>query len=104
MPIADILELYARVGRSLQGNGLKEAALPAADGEAALRLFAYEKWRVLGGDVYKLTARNELEPTYENWAYQGEDIDESIEVASDFVRGLVSRPVFIVFVIASRGC
>lgn len=103
MSIANILELYARVGRSLQANGLNEAALPAIDSEAALRLFAYEKWRVLGGDVYKMTDRNELEPTYENWSYEGVDVNESIDVASAFIRGLASGPVFIVFVIAPRG-
>jgi hypothetical protein len=102
MSASKILELYARMGRSLIGNGLNEAALPLAAAEAALELFAQQRWRVLGGDVYQLSEGDRFESTYEDWFYEGEDVDGSIAVARNYVSSLGTRPVYIVFVVAAR--
>jgi hypothetical protein len=102
MSVSKILELYACSGRSLIENGLNEAALPLAIAETALDLFVSERWRVLGGDVYQLTEDDRFESTYEDWFYEGENVSESIEVARDFISNLGSRPVYIVFVLATR--
>jgi hypothetical protein len=102
MSASKILELYAREGRSLIDNGLNEAVLPLAAAETALALFAKQRWRVLGGDVYQLTEGDRFESTYEDWFYEGDDADESVAVARNFINGLGTRPVYIVFVVAAR--
>jgi hypothetical protein len=102
MPVSKILELYARSGRSLIDNGLNEAALPVAETDVALELFGQQRWRVLGGDVYHLTAEGRFESTYENWFYEGESVEESVVVARDFINCLAGRPVYIVFVVDDR--
>lgn len=102
MPVSKILELYARSGRSLIDNGLNEAALPVADADVALELFGQQRWRVLGGDVYHLTAEDRFESTYENWFYEGKSVEESVVVARDFITCLAGRVVYIVFVVDDR--
>lgn len=102
MAISKILELYARSGRSLIDNGLNEAALPMTDADVALELFSQQRWRVLGGDVYQLTAEDRFESTYEDWFYEGKSVEESVAVAREFLRGLAGRPVYIVFVVDDR--
>jgi hypothetical protein len=102
MSASKILELYARSGRSLISNGLNEAALPLAEAEAALELFGKQQWRVLGGDVYHLTADGHLKPTYENWFYEGNSIEESLISARQFINGLAGRQDYIVFVIGDK--
>jgi len=99
MPVSKILELYARLGRSLNENGLCEAALPVSEANIALKLFRQQRWRVLGGDVYRLTDEGRFEPTYENWFYEGKDVEESVIAARDFIDGLAGRAVYIVFVV-----
>ncbi len=102
MPISKILELYTRSGRSLIDNGLNEAALPLIAADTALQLFGQQRWRVLGGDIYRLVDDGRLESTYENWSYEGTSGEESIIVARDFIRGLAGREVYIVFVVDDR--
>lgn len=102
MPVSKILELYARSGRSLIDNGLNEAALPVAETDVALELFGQQRWRVLGGDVYHLTAEGRFESTYENWFYEGKSVEESVVVARDFINCLAGRPGYIVFVVDDR--
>lgn len=102
MPVSKILDLYARHGRSLIDNGLYEAALPVSEADAALGLFSQHRWRVLGGDVYRLTDDGRFESTYENWSYEGKSVDESVVVARDFIDGLAGRLVYIVFVVDDR--
>ncbi|QBR00418.1 hypothetical protein [Paraburkholderia pallida] len=102
MSISKVLELYARSGRSLIDNGLNEAALPIAVAETALELFAQQRWRVLGGDVYHLTEDGRFESTYEDWFYEGDDVDASITVARDFIRSLNGRTGYVVFVVAEK--
>jgi hypothetical protein len=99
MPLSKILELYARSGRSLIDNGLSEAVLPVAVADAALELFSQQRWRVLGGDVYHLTAEGMFEPTYENWFYEGKSVEESIGIAHNFIDRLTGQSMFVVFVI-----
>jgi len=102
MPVSKILELHSRNGRSLVEIGLNEAALPLAAAKAALDLFALERWCVLGGDVYQFTEDDRFESIYEDWFYEGENVDESVDVARNFISSLGFRPVYIVFVLASR--
>lgn len=102
MPVSKILELYARRGRSLIDNGLYEAALPVSEADVALELFGQQRWRVLGGDVYRLTDDGLFESTYENWSYEGKSAEESIDVARDFIDCLVGRAVYVVFVVDDR--
>ncbi|WP_347557349.1 Imm40 family immunity protein [Robbsia sp. KACC 23696] len=99
MTIAKILDLYARGGRSLIGNGLDEAALSLPDAKVALELFASRRWRILGGDVYCLSEQQSLESTYENWSYDGNDFGQSVDVARNYLAYLAQRDVYIVFVV-----
>lgn len=102
MSVSKILELYARHGRSLIDNGLSEAALPVSEADVALVLFGQQRWRVLGGDVYRLTDDGRFESTYENWSYEGKSVDESIVVARAFIDGLAGKSVYLVFVVADH--
>jgi hypothetical protein len=99
MPISKILELYARSGRSLISKGFNEAALPLADAHVALELFNEQRWRVLGGDVYRMTKDGEFELTYEDWFYDGESVAQSVGLAYEVVNRLAGQPVYIVFVV-----
>ncbi len=103
MSVSKILELYARCGQSLEGNGLCEAALPLSEASIALTLFVHQRWLVLGGDVYSQTDRGQFESTYENWFYEGESVEHSVSVARDFMDGLAGRAVHVVFVVDDRG-
>ncbi|SIO68103.1 Immunity protein 40 [Paraburkholderia phenazinium] len=103
MTISRILELYARSGRSLEDMGLKEAALDLSEAGQALDLFAGQKWLLLGGDVYRATSDGRsLEPTYDNWFYEGNNVDEGISAARDFLHSLRDRSLFVVFVVTGR--
>lgn len=99
MPISRILELYAKSGHSLIGNGLNEAALPVSDAEIALDLFGQQRWRVLGGDVYRLIEGGQFEPTYESWFYEGTSVEESLVVARAFIGRLEDQSAYIVYVV-----
>jgi len=103
MPVSKILELYARCGHSLGGKGLREAALPLSEASNALTLFEQQHWRVLGGDVYMQTDSGELEPTYENWFYEGNSSADSLSAARDFIDSLTDRSVYVVFVLNDQG-
>lgn len=83
--------------------GLKEAALYLSEAGQALDLFAGQKWLVLGGDVYRATSDGRsLEPTYDNWFYEGNNVDEGISAARDFLHSLRDRSLFVVFVVTGR--
>ncbi|WP_422649920.1 hypothetical protein [Cupriavidus sp. H18C1] len=99
MTISKILELYARSGRSLTDNGLDEAALPLRDADAALELFCQQRWRVLGGDVYRLMDGNRFKSAYDNWSYEGTNIEESFAVARNFIASIADRTMYVVFVV-----
>jgi hypothetical protein len=103
MSVSKILELYARCGQSLMGNGLCEAALPLSETSNALRLFELQRWRVLGGDIYMKTDSGELESIYENWFYEGSSSADSISAARDFIDSLMNRSVYVVFVLDDQG-
>jgi hypothetical protein len=100
MSVSKILELYSRFGRSLVGSGLYEAALPVGETSVVLELFAQHRWRVLGGDVYRIDDADCFEPTYDNWFCEDKNVEVSISVARSFIANLTDRSVYIVFVIA----
>jgi hypothetical protein len=102
MAIAQILDLYARSGRSLVDIGINAAALPIGEADAALNLFGQLGWRVLGGDVYALSKSDRLEPTYDNWFYNGNNAHESVVKARGYLQTLRNVQVYIVFVIADH--
>ena len=70
-----------------------------SEADIALDLFGQQRWRVLGGDVYRLADSDRFESTNENWFYEGKSIEEGIVVARDFVSGLAGRSVYIAFVL-----
>ena len=102
MAIAQILDLYARRGKSLADIGVNAAALPIGEADAALNLFCQLGWRVLGGDVYALSKWDQLEPTYDNWFYNGNNSHDSVVKARGYLQTLRNVQVYIVFVVADN--
>ncbi|HDL7751890.1 TPA: hypothetical protein PXP51_004344 [Yersinia enterocolitica] len=100
--ISQILELYARCGRSLSNNGLDEAVLPLSEAEYALNLFAEKGWIILGGDVYQCNQSGEMDDFYADWFYSSTNCIESIAHAKSHLSKLVGDNLFVSFTIKNQ--
>lgn len=94
-----ILELYARCGRSLINSGVKEAVLPISETENAINLFRDNKLIVLGGDLYKNTLENHFESIYADWFYNGNNIYDSADEAKQYLANFQNQDVFVSFIL-----
>lgn len=97
--INQITEIYARSGKSLINQGIKEGVLPISEVDNFLSILGKSKFIILGGDIYKKTPVN-FEHTYENWFYNGQDSEESIIIAKEYLsRFLEDENLFISFIL-----
>lgn len=97
--ITQVLELYARVGKSLIDDvGVSEAALPIHMTSDALGLFANCGWQVLGGDVYQYN-NGRMSNFYADWFCDTTDCIESCHYAMTHLNKLKGDNLFISFVI-----
>lgn len=95
----NLLELYARCGKTLLDIGINEAALPISKIDEAINLFNKNNLLILGGDIYKKGSKGGFEFIYANWSYDSNDIQESILVARDYLEKFKEQDFYVVFVI-----
>lgn len=97
--VGNVLELYARCGKSLLKNGVCEAVLPISETENAVSLFYENNLLILGGDLYKETTFNSFKFIYETWYYEGFNVKESVEEALKYLKNFQNQHIFVVFIL-----
>ncbi len=100
MTYSKLLEFYARRGQSLCGFGINEAVLPLESSEVALLIFSELGLCILGGDIYKRLDEDSFNPTYENWYFEGNDVDESISKARTYLGNLTGEQLYVSFIVS----
>ena len=98
--INEILELYARCGKSLLNNGVVDAVLPLSVTDDALTLFTKAKWVVLGGDVYQYE-NSEMRNVYADWYCNLTSSSESCAYAKEHLSKLKQANIYVSFTIKS---
>jgi len=63
--------------------------------EQALKVLIYlnsQNCIILGGDVYRISdVDGDISVTYDNWYYEGDDVDKSLEVAQNYINNYHKR-------------
>lgn len=94
-----ILELYSRSGESLTDIGIDESVLPINTVDKVLELYKSSKILVLGGDIYIKKTDGRFELFYADWFYEGNNIEESITKAKNYLRQFKKKDLYVSFVL-----
>ena len=93
-----ILDLCSHLGESLRGNGIDNFAFPMREVDSILELYKTNRVLILGGDIYIKTSCKNFAPFYANWFYEGNDIEDSIIKAKDYLRIFKGKDLYVWFV------
>lgn len=77
-------------GIDLSDTGINCYAFKADAALKAIEMLREASIKILGGDVLKGTA-DEYELTYDNWYYEGSDVDKSCDEAKNYITNYHAR-------------
>lgn len=93
-----ILDLCSHLGESLKGNGIENFAFPMREVDSILELYKTNRVLVLGGDIYIKNSSEDFAPFYGNWFYEGDNVEDSIIEAKDYLRMFKGKDLYVCFV------
>ncbi|WP_182407611.1 Imm40 family immunity protein [Psychrobacter sp. GP33] len=93
-----ILDLCSHLGESLRGNGIENFAFPMREVDSILELYKTNRVLILGGDIYIKNLSENFVPFYENWFYEGNNVEDSIIKAQDYIRMFKGKDLYVCFV------
>ena len=63
-----------------------------------LELYKNNRVLILGGDIYIKNSCKNFAPFYENWFYEGNNFENSIIKAKDYLRMFKGKDLYVCFV------